>query len=130
MVWFDIVDSQSGTSAKHLINSSFQFGLASCPVWVAQSHARVPVCQHCWHWGHSTYACCLQAPHCPWCSGPHSEANHCLLTSCCWGNLSANPTVPATIEGALCSHTAYCVNCGSEHSASNQKCPYWQHYFN
>ncbi|KXN80793.1 hypothetical protein AN958_07270 [Leucoagaricus sp. SymC.cos] len=43
-VAFDVIDSQSGASAKHLINSSFQFGPASCPVQVAQSHAGVPVC--------------------------------------------------------------------------------------
>ncbi|KXN89366.1 hypothetical protein AN958_05790 [Leucoagaricus sp. SymC.cos] len=38
-VWFDVVDSQSGAVAKRLINSSFQFGPASCPVRPAQSHA-------------------------------------------------------------------------------------------
>ncbi|KXN84512.1 hypothetical protein AN958_12413, partial [Leucoagaricus sp. SymC.cos] len=128
-VWFDIIDSQSGASAKHLINSSFQFGPASCPVWAAQSHAGVPVCQHCWCWGHSTHSCHSQAPQCLQCSGPHSKANHCLLTGCCQGNPSANPSVPATMEGAPCSHTAHCVNCRGDHSTSNQKCPYWWHCF-
>ncbi|KXN87208.1 hypothetical protein AN958_09066, partial [Leucoagaricus sp. SymC.cos] len=128
-VWFDIIDFQLSASAKHLINSSFQFSLASCPVRVAQSHARVPVCQCCWCWGHSTCFCCLQAPCCPWCSGPHSEANHRLLTGCCRGNPLANPPVPATMEGAPCPHTAHCVNCGGDHSVSDQKCPYWWHRF-
>ncbi|KXN84951.1 1,2-dihydroxy-3-keto-5-methylthiopentene dioxygenase 1, partial [Leucoagaricus sp. SymC.cos] len=61
-VWFDVLDSQSGTTAKHLIGSSFQFGPASCFVHAARSHSGVPLCQHCWHWGHSTRACCSQAP--------------------------------------------------------------------
>ncbi|KXN87375.1 hypothetical protein AN958_08889, partial [Leucoagaricus sp. SymC.cos] len=125
----DIVDSQSSASAKCLINSSFQFSLASCSVQVAQSHAGVPVCQHCWHWGHSTHACRSQAPQCPQCSGPHSEAKHCLLTSYCHGNSMANPPVLATMERALCFHTAHCMNCSGNHSTSDQKCPYWQHYF-
>ncbi|KXN85624.1 hypothetical protein AN958_11077 [Leucoagaricus sp. SymC.cos] len=129
-VWFDIVNSQSGASAKRLINTSFQFGLASCPVQAAQSHASVPVCQHCWYWGHFTRSCQLQAPQCPQCSGPHSEANHCLLAGCCWGNLLANPPMLATMEGAPCPHTTHCVNCGRYHSTSDQKCPYWWHYFN
>ncbi|KXN85907.1 hypothetical protein AN958_10749 [Leucoagaricus sp. SymC.cos] len=129
MVWFDVVNSQSDTSAKYLINMSFQFSLAFCPVQTAQSHTRVPVCQHCWYWGHSTYTCQSQAPHCPWCSGPHLEANHCLLASCCHGNPTANPPMLATIEGASCPHTAHCVNCGGEHSMSDCKCPYWQHCF-
>ncbi|KXN90780.1 hypothetical protein AN958_03571 [Leucoagaricus sp. SymC.cos] len=125
MVWFDIVNSQSGASTKHLINSSFQFGLASCPVQAAQSHAGVPVCQCCWRWGHSTCACHLQAPHCPWCTGPHSEANHHLFTGCCCGNPTANPPVLATIEEAPCPHTTCCVNCDGDHSTSNCRCPYW-----
>ncbi|KXN85881.1 hypothetical protein AN958_10779 [Leucoagaricus sp. SymC.cos] len=128
-VWFDVIDSQLGAVAKHLINSSFQFGLASCPVRPAQSHASVPVCQRCWHWGHSTHACRSQAPRCPRCAGPHSEANHCSITGCCRGNPTANPPVPATMEGAPCPHTARCVNCSGEHSASDRKCPYWRHRF-
>ncbi|KXN93012.1 hypothetical protein AN958_09942 [Leucoagaricus sp. SymC.cos] len=129
MVWFDVVDSQLGASAKCLINSSFQFRPASCSMQAAQSHASVPVCQCCWWWGHSTWACQSQAPCCPHCSGPHSEVNHCLLAGCCCGNPMANPSVPATEEGAPCPHTTHCVNCSSDHSASDQRCPYWQHYF-
>ncbi|KXN86164.1 hypothetical protein AN958_10466, partial [Leucoagaricus sp. SymC.cos] len=95
----------------------------------AQSHAGVPVCQRCWRWGHSTRTCKSQAPRCPHCAGPHSEANHRSLASCCRGNPTANPPVPATMEGAPCPHTARCVNCSGEHSASDCKCPYWWHRF-
>ncbi|KXN90281.1 hypothetical protein AN958_04437 [Leucoagaricus sp. SymC.cos] len=119
MVWFNVIDSQLGTIVKCLINSSFQFGPASCPVQPAQSHAS----------GHSTRACKSQAPRCPQCAGPHSEANHHSLASCCHSNPTANPPVPATMEGAPCPHTTHCVNCSGDHSASDQRCPYWQHCF-
>jgi hypothetical protein len=82
-VWFDILNSQSGTTSKHLIGSSFQFGVLSCIICVAKAHPSTPLCQCCWRWGHLTKACRLQAPHCPQCSGLHTEANHRQLASCC-----------------------------------------------
>jgi hypothetical protein len=82
-VWFDILDSQSGTTAKHLVGSSFQFGSSSCFIHMAKAHPSTPLCQHCWCWGHSMKACCLQAPRCLRCTGPHTKANHCSLAGCC-----------------------------------------------
>jgi hypothetical protein len=128
-VWFDILDSQSGATAKRLVGSSFQFGSLSCFIRVAKAHPGTLLCQHCWRWGHSTKACCSQAPRCPQCSGPHTEANHRSLAGCCQGNPSANPPQPATPEGAPCPHTAHCVNCEGKHSAANRQCPYWRHHF-
>jgi hypothetical protein len=37
-VWFDVVDSQLGTSAKALVNSSIQFSLASCLIRGARAN--------------------------------------------------------------------------------------------
>jgi hypothetical protein len=129
-VWFDVIDSQSGATAKHLIGTSFQIGPTSCFVHTAQAHPGTPLCQCCWHWGHSTKACCSQAPCCPQCSGPHSKANHCTPASCCRGNPSATPPQPATPEGAPCPHAMHCVNCEGKHSASDRRCPFWHHQFN
>ncbi|KXN89229.1 hypothetical protein AN958_05982 [Leucoagaricus sp. SymC.cos] len=42
-VWFDVLDSQSGATAKRLINTSFQFGPVSCFVRAARSHSGVPL---------------------------------------------------------------------------------------
>jgi hypothetical protein len=79
-VWFNILNSQLGATAKHLVGSSFQFGSLSCFIHAARAHPSTPLCQPCWCWGHSTKACCLQAP---CCSGPHAEANHHSLAGCC-----------------------------------------------
>jgi hypothetical protein len=75
-MWFNVVNSQSGATAKCLIGTTFQFGSTSCFVHAARAHPSIPLCQHCWHWGHSTKACQLQAPRCLQCTGPHTEANH------------------------------------------------------
>ncbi|KXN92947.1 hypothetical protein AN958_08595 [Leucoagaricus sp. SymC.cos] len=90
-VWFDMLDSQLGAAARCLIGSFFQFGLASCFVHEACSHSGIPLCQHCWCWGHLTCACHSQAPQCPWCAGPHTEASHHNHVSCCRSNPSAKP---------------------------------------
>ncbi|KXN86672.1 hypothetical protein AN958_09810 [Leucoagaricus sp. SymC.cos] len=116
-VWFDVTDIQSGTTAKHLISSSFQFGTASYFMWAACSHPGISVGQHCWQWEHSIQSCHAQALYCPWYAGPHTEASHCLHTSCCYSNPSANPSQEVTPERAPCSHAPWCTNCKGEHAA-------------
>jgi hypothetical protein len=118
-VWFNILDSQLGATAKCLVGSSFQFGSLSCFIHAARANPSTPLCQRWWHWGHSTKACCSQAPCCLRCSGPHTEANHCLLAGCCQGNPLVNPPQPTTPEGAPCPHTTHCVNCEGKHSAAD-----------
>jgi hypothetical protein len=63
-MWFDIADSQSGASAKRLIGTTLQIRPMSCYVRAACAHPGTPLCQHYWCWGHSTKACCVQAPRC------------------------------------------------------------------
>jgi hypothetical protein len=46
-VWFDMVDSQLGASAKALINSSIQFGPASCLICGTQANPGTPLYQRC-----------------------------------------------------------------------------------
>jgi hypothetical protein len=90
-VWFNVVDSQSGTSAKALINCSIQFGLASCLIRGTRTNPGTPLCQCCWRWGHLAHMCSTHALNCPQCSGPHSGDNHCSNCSSCKGNLNAKP---------------------------------------
>jgi hypothetical protein len=118
-VWFNILNSQSGTTAKYLVGFSFQFGSSSCFIHVAWAHPSTLLCHRCWRWDHSTKACHSQALCCPQYSGPHTEANHHSLAGCCQENPSANPPQPATPEGAQCPHTAHCVNCKGKHSAAD-----------
>jgi hypothetical protein len=56
-VWFDILDSQLGATAKHLVGSSFQFGSTLCFIRTAKAHPGTLLCQCCWRWGHSMKAC-------------------------------------------------------------------------
>jgi hypothetical protein len=127
-VWFDVVDSQSGASAKALINSSIQFGLASCLICGARANPGTPLCQRCWHWGHSAHTCTSHAPKCPQCSGPHSGDNHHANCGSCKGNPNVKPRpVPPTVDGLACPHLGHCVNCKGEHSANDNKCPFWRH---
>ncbi|KXN86450.1 hypothetical protein AN958_10089, partial [Leucoagaricus sp. SymC.cos] len=128
-MWFDVLDSQLGATTKCLINTSFQFGPSLCFIWAACSYSGIPLCQHCWRWGHSTRACHSQAPRCPRCASPHTEAGHRQHASCCRGNPSAKPPQDPTPEGAPCPHAARCVNCKGDHSASDRRCPFWRHRF-
>src|SRR2546423_319229 len=98
-VWFNVHDSQSGASLKALIDKSFQFSLALYPICPACANPGVPQCQCCWCWGHSTRFCKAQVPCCPQCNSPHTKANHHAFTSCCKGNLNANPPVKPTTPG-------------------------------
>jgi hypothetical protein len=45
-MWFDVVDSQSGASAKALINSSIQFSPASCLICSTHANPGTPLCSH------------------------------------------------------------------------------------
>ena len=128
-VWFDMIDSQSGACAKCLIGSFFQFSTVACFVCAACSHPGMPQCQHCWRWGHSTRACCSQAPRCPLCTSLHTEDGHRSLASCCRGNPSANPPQPAILVGTVCPHPPHCVNCNGEHSSKDRQCTFWHHQF-
>jgi hypothetical protein len=43
-VWFDILNSQSGATTKHLVGSSFQFGSSLCFICAAKAHPGTPLC--------------------------------------------------------------------------------------
>jgi hypothetical protein len=90
-VWFDMVDSQLGTSTKALINSSIQFGLASCLIHGTHANPGTPLCQCCWCWGHSVCTCSTHALNCPWCSSPYFGDNHHSNCGSCKSNLNAKP---------------------------------------
>ena len=129
-VWFDIHDSQSGASRKALDNKTIQFGPSSCLIRGAKANPGSPLCQRCWHWGHSTRSCRAQTPLCPRCAGPHSEANHRTHATCCKAQPNAVPPVLATPKGAPCPHASRCANCNGAHTSNDKHCPFWRHRFN
>jgi len=128
-VWFDIHDSQSGTSAKALFNKTLQFGPSSCVIRRARANPGSPLCQRCWRWGHSTRSCRAQAPSCPQCGGPHTAANHRTHASCCKAQPNAEPPVLATPKGLPCPHASMCANCNGKHASDDHHCSFWRHRF-
>ena len=70
-----------------------------------------------------------QGAKCQKCGGSHRVENHRLLAWCYKANPKSNPLREATAAGALCSHTFKCLNCKGDHSADDNKCPFWRHRF-
>jgi len=48
IIWFDIWDFQSGSSAKLLINYFFNFGRYIATIKVTNINPDVPQCHNCW----------------------------------------------------------------------------------
>ncbi|KXN82735.1 hypothetical protein AN958_02227 [Leucoagaricus sp. SymC.cos] len=88
-----------------------------------------PQCQQCWHWGHLSNTCKVQAIKCPLCAGPHSEAHHHKYCDACKGNAKATPPIPSTKAGIACPHNSHCINCKGKHMANDHQCKFWHHHF-
>ena len=129
VIWIDIWDSQKGSKGKTLINRSFNFERHTATVRGTAMHPRVAQCRNCWRWGHPTHACRAQGAKCQKCGGPHRIENHRLLAWCCKANPKSNPPREATTDGVPCPHTFKCLNCKGDHSADDNKCPFWCHCF-
>ena len=76
IVWVDVWDSQNGSSAKKIINRSFNVGSFIATVRGANMNPGVPQCKNCWKWGHTTFACHFQGSRCVKCNGPHKFEHH------------------------------------------------------
>jgi len=92
-------------------------------------HPGVAQCYSCWHWDYPTHACHAQGAKYQKCGGPHRVENHRLLAWCCKANTKSNPPREATAAGAPYYHTFKCLNCRGDHSADDNKCPFWCHCF-
>ena len=92
-------------------------------------HSGVAQYCNCWRWGHPTHACHAQGTKCQKCDSSHRAENYRLLTWCYKANLKSNPPREATAAGAPCPHTFKCLNYKRDHSADNNKCPFWCHCF-
>ena len=102
IIWFDIWDSQSGSSAKLLINHSFNFSRYIATIKATNMNPGVPQCHNCWKWGHLTFSCRAHGSKCQKCSRPHKLEHHRDLAWCC----KANPKLdPSCLETAQCKGT-------------------------
>jgi len=57
IVWIDIWDIQSKSSAKMLINRCFNVSKFIATIRGANINPGVPQCKNCWKWGHATFSC-------------------------------------------------------------------------
>jgi len=76
VVWVDIWDSQSSSSAKNIINRCFNIGRFIATVKGTNMNPGVPQCKNCWKWGHSTLSCCSYISRCAKCYGAHITEHH------------------------------------------------------
>ncbi|KAK1217143.1 hypothetical protein PQX77_020205 [Marasmius sp. AFHP31] len=128
-VYFNVFDSQMGTRAKRLIDRQLHVFGRSCYIRAAASNPGTPICQRCCRWGHSANSCRAPQPRCPKCLEPHLAKEHRSSAGCCKGNSKATPLVPPMPAGDPCPHRSTCANCRGDHSAFEQKCPFWRHRF-
>jgi hypothetical protein len=113
-----------------LIGRTVQFGRWSLRIVETKTMSEVPICQHCWRWGHPTALCKAKLAVCSMCKEPHHTEHHHEMASCCQGNARANPPILPTPQGEPCPHPKRCPNCGEAHAASDCKCIFWKHCFN
>ena len=76
IVWIDIWDVQSGSSAKMLINRYFNIGKFIATICRANMNLGVPQCKNCWKWEHATFSCWIQDSKYVKCNGSHKSENH------------------------------------------------------
>jgi len=83
----------------------------------AYSSTRYTQCKNCWGYGHVAPRCPSTDPVCPICSLNHTRALHRCPNPTCpgGGNVKAVP-------GCCSSSPPRCVNCGSDHNATNRDC--------
>ena len=128
VIWVDIWNSQSGSSAKNIINQCFNVGQYITTVHSTNMSSGVPQCKNCWKWGHLTLSCYSHASRCAKCYGTHSTEHHREKAWCCMENKKLNQS--ATKVGEPCTYVFKYVNCKGDHQADSYSCPYWHNRFN
>ncbi|KAF7785129.1 hypothetical protein Agabi119p4_1294 [Agaricus bisporus var. burnettii] len=119
VVWVDIHDSVTGTSACSFINKTIVIGGRNCQVRGAAPQPGSALCTRCMRWGHHSSVCRSKGIRCPLCGLPHSEEAH--STYC--AHSKRDPDARS------------CVNCSAagrtkrDHSAMDTSCPFWQNQF-
>jgi hypothetical protein len=76
VVWVDITDTVSGTTARTLISKYVAVSDANCQIRGAAPQPGSALCTRCLKWGHHSSVCRSKDIRCPHCGGPHSAASH------------------------------------------------------
>ena len=128
VVWVDILDSQSSSLVKNIINYHFNIGCFIATVKDTNMNPGVSQCKNCWKWEHSTLSCHSYISRCAKCYGAHTTKHHREKVWCCMDNKKANRT--ATKEDEPYPHVFKCINCKGDHQVDSYSCLYWCNYFN
>ena len=76
VVWVDIWDSQSSSTAKNIINHHFNIGCYIATIQGTSTNPGIPQCKNCWKWGHSTLSCCSHISRCAKYYRAHTTEHH------------------------------------------------------
>ena len=90
VVWVDIWDFQSGSSAKNIINHCFNIRQFITTVYGTNINLSIPQYKNCWKWSYSTLSCCSHISRCVKCYGAHNTKHHREKAWCCMDNKKAN----------------------------------------
>ena len=90
VVWVDILDSQSSSLVKNIINYHFNIGCFIATVKDTNMSPGVSQCKNCWKWEHSTLSCYSYISRCAKCYGAHTTKHHREKVWCCMDNKKAN----------------------------------------
>jgi len=130
IIWFDIWDSQSGSSTKLLINYSFNFGRYIATIKATNMNPDISQCHNCWKWDHSTFSCRAHRSKCQKCSGLHKLEHHRDLAWCCKANSKLDLFHLKTAQGLPCPYSFKYINCKGNHMVDDYKCSFWRNHFN
>ena len=128
VVWIDIWDSQSSSSAKNIINHYFNIGQFVATIQGTNVNLGILQYKNCWKQGHTTLNCHSHVSRYTKCYGAHSTKHHRERAWCCMENKKTNQV--ATKVGELCPYTFKCMNCKGNHQVDSISCPYWHNHFN
>jgi len=127
VVWVNIWDSQSSSSAKNIINHQFNIEQFVMTVYSTNMNPGIPQCKNCWKWEYSTLNCHSHISRCAKCYKAHMTEHHKEKVWCCMENKKANQM--ATKDSEPSPHIFKCMNCKGDHQVDSSSCPYWCNCF-
>jgi len=71
IIWIDIWNMQSGSSAKILIKRFFNVRSYIATICEVKMNLDMPQYKNCWKWEHTTFMCRIQESKCVKCNRPH-----------------------------------------------------------
>ena len=128
VVWVDLWDLQSSSSAKNIINHCFNIRQYIVTIRGTNTNLGVPQCKNYWKWDHLTLSCHSHVSRYTKYYGAHSTKHYREKVWCCTENKKLN--CMATKVGELCPYIFKCMNCKGDHQADSYSCFYWYNYFN